>query len=1740
MKFINQKTRIVLSSFISTWLICTPAWADDTEIYFGGSTNPEVPPNVLFILDTSTSMDVNDGGSSTRLERMKSALKSILNTSEGINVGLMRFSNPGGPVLFPVTDINGGTGANLLDGSVSARISSGSDDAEQTPNGKVTLNSPWLELTRVPAATTIQIEAQVTSGSDDTEESSTGTMRLDSSDLELTIEGGTNNQKVGVRFTNINIPADAIINDAWLEFSVDPADGGSSLDEVPIEVEIAGQAHSNPPTFSSSASNISVGRTKTAERVRWDIPTTSSASDGDPLTSPPIKTIIQQLVSSDNGWTANNAMVLMIEKTSGDGSRWVKTYEKSTTKAPKLHISYFVDTVASTTVKVANANDDALETSGSVSLTASTSNPFKIGASGSRAAIRFSSVGIPSGATIQDASLKLTVNKSSNKDVTIKIFGESSGNSLALNTTANNLTLRTPTASSVTLALTGTTANNTVSSPDIKNVLQEIINLGSWSENNAMTLLIDRVGGDAQSAIDAYAYNQSSTKAAELTVNYFIGAGSTTPQTVGLRFNDINIPQGATVTSAKVTFTADASNSESTNLVFNAEDADDSSPFTSSPYDLGVTNRPRTGLSVGWNAAAAWTADSQFQSPAAPDLTGVIQEVVNRSGWCGGNSLSLLVSGTGLRVAKSYERSPAQAPRLDITYDVPAAGSIGCTSYPFGVQVNASSDDAEQASDGSVNLGSSDLEFVTDSNSGESNQTIGIRFNDIKLLKGVTVDRAYLELAVDETAPTTVTNLLIKGENVANSDTFTTASNNISSRSTTGGTSWSITDVWTQADEIKRSPDISAIINTIIANTDWAPGNSLSLIISGSGQRIAHAFDGSNLAPRLVFYTNPDNLSESSVTVRQKLNLMVDSLDSKAGTPIVDSLYEAALYYRGDAVDYGKSRGTGNDSEQANTRVSFGNPSPATGEISTYTGGTLVRPAGCTDDNIGTTTCADEEITGSPVYTSPITEDCQSNHIVLLTDGYPSVNTSVTKVQAMTGGSCSGSDDKACGLELLSYLKNVDQHAKDNDQIITTHTIGFNFSDQWLRDLATTGGGGFYEAESASELTSAFDTIIKSIKAVNTTFVQPSVTINQFNRFSHRDDVYFSLFKPQETAKWYGNLKKYQLKGSPATLYDNQNPQQPAIDPLTGFFGINSQSFWSADEDGNLVEKGGAASKIPVSRKVYTNVSSSAVLSVADNAFNESNPLLTKSLLNITAQDDNYRTGLLRWARGLDANGAQRFELGDPLHSRPELVTYNGLSDPLESSIFFGTNEGFLHAVDINTGVEQFSFIPEELLGNLDTYFVNASTAARPYGLDGGITLWTKDANKDGDLKDTGDFAYLYIGMRRGGRNYYALDVTDINNPRLMWQINGGSTGYEALGQTWSRPVKSKVVLNNVQYDVLIFGGGYDSNQDAATVRTADSMGNAVYIVDALTGAKIWSAGNDNTFNESHADMNYGIPSEIQVIDMNQDGIADQLYFGDMGGQIWRFDIYNTDNDSMLNQSVDITKIADLGGSDAASNRRFYYPPDLALAVDDKKRYLSLAIGSGFRAHPLNTAIEDRFYMIKLFDTHAKPSSWITLTEADLYDATENNIGGSDASLKTAAQVALSNTDVNRKQGWYLRMTHSGEKVLSGSTTIQNQIVFTSYQPKTAPAGSCNPIQGTSRAYLASLFDATPIKDIDEDGSITADDRVIQLQIGSIPATPTVIDTMDSKPTVWVGPERLDQVDTDVESTRTYWIEETN
>jgi len=1565
MNILKQKISSATLSFFLVMLYAPYSLADDTEIFFSNSVSTAIKPNVMFVMDTSGSMSNKDGGSTSRLDRMKSALSSMIEQATNVNIGIMRFITVGGTVIHPIKDIDQVTSSSSI-GDLTVRIAESADDAEenQTSHG-VALSNQSLTMTTTVNGGTVLIDQRISQSSDDVEERAGRDLYVTSSDLELLRDSVT--QTVGLRFPNLTIPVGATILSASLEFVIE----GKEQDyNTPVDISIFAEADDTGTFDSSDRTNVST-RTKTAKSVDWYI-TANSPDVGDPINTPDLTDVVSEVVGAGT-WASGNALTFILDRTGNTGERTVESYDGSPADAPRLRISY-------------------------------------------------------------------------------------------------------------------------------------------------------QAGG----------------------------VGTTSENLIGLRFQDVEIPQGVTITSASIDFTAAAASSGTASFTLRGEDVDDSTSFTTASSN--ISSRSRTTAAVNWPGVSNWAAAGDLNS--TPDLTSIVQEITNRSGWCGGNSLSILLHSSGAnlssRLAKSYDDNASDSPTLKVTYDtvnVPA-GANQCISKKYVASISSSANDAEQnVSDGSMTLTSNDLEMVQDGNGSSNKQIIGIRFEDLQIPNASDITRAYLEFSSDGSHSGN-TSLTIHGQDIDSADIFTSSDYDITAgRSlTSSSTSWSNIPAWTDG-LTYTSPDISTVVKEIVDRSGWSAGNDMVFILSGSGKRKADTYDESPaLGARLIVQAKSYGVPVASTkTIRDELLDIVDDMYHSSGTPIVDSLYEAALYYRGENVDKGRSRGT--SSKRRYDRASHPD---------SYAGATHYYPPGCSTENQNDSACEGEIIdtsTGTPIYISPITNECQTNNIILLSDGQATTYDAVSKIKSMANiTSCAHSGAEECGPELAKFLAEEDQVptvALPDKQTVKTYTIGFNNNDPFLEAIARAGGGEYFTASSSSQLLNRFQQILRSILKVDTTFVSPGVTVNSFNRLNHRDELYFSLFRPDSAPTWPGNLKRYRLDKT-GEIHDNNSPSQVATDPTTGFFSAGAKSWWSSQADGNVVADGGAAEKLPATnaRKVYTYYSGgSANLSAATNALTYTNKAnISKVRLGIETATDAYHESLIDWARGVDVLDDDsdgdftdaRNALGDPLHSIPHLVTYGGTNASPDITVYYGDNQGFVHGIDGATGVEEFAFIPEALLPNLKTFYENSESSDHPYGMDGAVTTWVKDVNGDGQIVAAdGDHVYLYVGMRRGGRNYYALDVTNRAAPQMLWSITGGSGDFAELGQSWSKPVKTKVQINNSTKDVLIFSAGYDESQDDYTSRTVDTMGRAVYIVDATTGALLWSAGHDNSFSLELTDMDYSIPSEMRVIDVNGDGLADQMYVGDMGGQVWRFDINNGANTNAL---VTGAVIADLAGSSSADNRRFYHAPDVSVLSEGTSKNLMIVIGSGFQAHPLNQIIDDRLYVLKSPDVYEKPTSYTKLTEAGvgangLYDATDNHLGHVSA-VNTLAQQTAAFSALAASSGWYIRLSGTGEKVLATSTTVAGEIFVTTYEPTSTSTG-CTVSAGTPWLYHMDVSNATPVKNYDGiglDTELTAPDRRVQLQTPALPPSPQRL-RIDGQDIICVGTE-CETITSAETLIKTYWIEE--
>ncbi|HFD12261.1 MAG TPA: hypothetical protein ENJ32_07310, partial [Crenotrichaceae bacterium] len=142
---------------------------------------------------------------------------------------------------------------------------------------------------------------------------------------------------------------------------------------------------------------------------------------------------------------------------------------------------------------------------------------------------------------------------------------------------------------------------------------------------------------------------------------------SGTNQTDGLRFNNITIPQGATILDAYIQFTTKGKSSEATNLTLEGEATDNALTFVNNITN-NISARPRTTASVSWSPVPWDVIGEAGVNQSTPNLTSIVQEIVNRGGWVSGNSLAIIITGSGKRDAYSFESNVPTEAVLHVEY----------------------------------------------------------------------------------------------------------------------------------------------------------------------------------------------------------------------------------------------------------------------------------------------------------------------------------------------------------------------------------------------------------------------------------------------------------------------------------------------------------------------------------------------------------------------------------------------------------------------------------------------------------------------------------------------------------------------------------------------------------------------------------------------------------------------------------------------------------------------------------------------------------------------------------------------------------------------------------------------------------------------------------------------------------------------------------------------------------------
>jgi uncharacterized repeat protein (TIGR01451 family) len=404
------------------------------------------------------------------------------------------------------------------------------------------------------------------------EDNSKGEVKDDGNDLDF-----GKDDIIGLRFTNLNIPSGATIDNAFMYFAA--AKGGKSGGFATIKAQNSG----NPVTFQEQDDNIST-RSTTSSSVNWSIPAWSENSTNH--ASPNLKSIVQEVVNNQSGLSH----IAFIMESSGSEKNEIVTYDDSPSNAPRLVVNYTINSGGphnflvgidgnslpnNTTLTTNQYQEASFSTnvqgggggggssggsSGSVTVRVNSySDDVEEGGSDGNYAgdvyrnssdleitedhdansgtqiigLRFNNLTIPSNATISNASIKFRGisadgYNSNSGSANFTIQAEDTDNPSTFSSVDYSVSNKTKTSASVNWQPSSWSTNGTYSSPNIASVVQEVVDRGGWSSGNSMIFIITGTGSRS-----AYSYDNNPSYAPEITIQYTVapsgggGGGST-------------------------------------------------------------------------------------------------------------------------------------------------------------------------------------------------------------------------------------------------------------------------------------------------------------------------------------------------------------------------------------------------------------------------------------------------------------------------------------------------------------------------------------------------------------------------------------------------------------------------------------------------------------------------------------------------------------------------------------------------------------------------------------------------------------------------------------------------------------------------------------------------------------------------------------------------------------------------------------------------------------------------------------------------------------------------------------------------------------------------------------------------------------------------------------------------------------------------------------------------------------
>lgn len=778
--------------------------------------------------------------------------------------------------------------------------------------------------------------------------------------------------------------------------------------------------------------------------------------------------------------------------------------------------------------------------------------------------------------------------------------------------------------------------------------------------------------------------------------------------------------------------------------------------------------------------------------------------------------------------------------------------------------------------------------------------------------------------------------------------------------------------------------------------------------------------------------------------------------------------------------------------------------------------------------------------------------------------------------------------------DIAKYMQEKDARPDlGGDQVVDTYTVGLATdatTDAFLGRTAELGNGLFFHVQDGDELVFALIAALNDIIEKSASFTAAAVPSA---RTVDGGDYYQSFFIPRNSgAAWEGHIRAWKIDAAGDILDKNgacalEDPD--AGECNSGSFKPSAEYVWDAAD-----EIPGADVRELFTTKLLSGTPSlidfDTTLAAADmtiDPFTDDSvypPDIApnSALYQVFGSQAKTAEGLadevIQYARGCiyptgvtDATLSQTPQaclqrpsrLGDVFHSNPIVVrqprgpwrepsylafktTYGGRSRYL----YAGTNAGFLEAIeagawdasatpptyDVGTGIERFGFMPWQSRRRIKrlliddpsnrTNYVDGSPQASDVWIHPDPTATTKAAN--GSEWRT----MLVTGMRLGGREYFALDITNpdgiigpgavtldypgfddasVSNGAYGWEFppeNDPSGWLPRMGFSWGQAIITRVRVSvngdGVGHErwVAIVTAGYDANGDpnpdtvtgrTSTYDTNAIAGRGVFMLDMKTGKVLARKILDAAASDAQTGLRFAAVMTPAVFDLNGDGFADLVMFGTLGGRVYKWVVTDLGGDPVngVHLSDDVNQpnwpfklffqapIATAAGKSYYQN--FFTSPTAGL----EQGKLWVAFGAGEREHLSyvgNAGIDEnnRFYVVYDPDPLERGLNLPTVTEANLMPATSSPGG-----------VTLTS-----ERGFYIK-AGEGEKFVTNPLIFAGKVITASFTP--TPSVDPCAARGIATGYVFDLLtgegyftdnSGNPTRQIDLGVGLPTDPRV--------------------------------------------------